>query len=245
MINKLRLRLALAKFKKKRAASVSIIGGASGPTSIFIAGKKASKLGSKELQEKSLQNKFADDFAKFIKPGKKSMKELEFYLLAHFHAKEIPLDEGRRKMIKSNVILNFFPDILETDTFHPGPTPKAKDLIKFEETSRKRFDESQNYPEEKLNLDMHAFQFDFYLDGQVIGEYNVDLEYNTEYITVEYQLNRPMDDDAVRAAYNEITYDIFRFIGVSREDIHNRTNKFVTLMHIFRETHGADFFDQM
>lgn len=244
MMNNLRLRLALAKLKKKRASSVSIIGGASGPTSIFIAGKKAPKPGSKEFREKALQEKFADNFAKFVKPGKKSMKDLEIYLLAHFHAKEIPLDESRRKVIKSNVILNSYPDILATKTYHPGPAPRAKDLIKFEETSRKRFEESENYPEENLNLDMHVFQFYFYLDGKVIGEYDVEMENNTEYITIGYHLNHPVSHDAVSAAYNEITYDIFRFIGVSQEDIDNRTNKFITLMHIFRETHGANFFDQ-
>lgn len=247
MMNKLRLRLLLAKFRRKKAASISIIGGSSGPTSIFLAGKKPAKPGSKEYRQKALREKYANDFAHFVKPGKKSMKELEFYLLSHFHAKEKPLTGRHRDMLKSNVILDFYPDILETPSFNPGPNPKVNDLLKFEENSRKRFEESEKYPEEKLRLEMHEFTFDFYLDGQVIGTYTVDLEYTTEYITISYQLDlegrQPVADDAVHSAYNDIIYDIYRFMGVSQEDIDTRSIRFMTLLSSFKDTHGPHFFD--
>ena len=78
----------IRKTRKKKAAAVSIIGGADGPTSVFIAGKAKKKSLKEKIRQRHALRKRAKA-ASAIKAEPHSFDELVLYLQNKYHASEL------------------------------------------------------------------------------------------------------------------------------------------------------------
>ncbi len=136
-------------FKKKTnvSCSIGIIGAADGPTGIFTA-----SVPEKTKQEREVFLAYA---AGKINPCRKTMEQLEEHLLEHYRAVPCELPEGSLKALKANVILNYFPELINKPS-PLGNSPTRKELQEYcrQDTS---FLQARNYPAENLGLIFRAY----------------------------------------------------------------------------------------
>lgn len=194
--------------RKEGASSIGIIGGADGPTAILYAGKKSNK---------SDQEEFLKYAKSKIKPNYRSINQLENFLIENYKARPYQLSEKKLEMLKVNVIMNKYRDLLVFP--QPlGENPTKKQILKYaqEDTS---FDQAKDYPAEKLGLVMKAYKLPLNLDSQ--KDAMVQLEMTSEYISIS---DAPKD----------LADDLLIWLGVSEEDIDKETPRFIAYAYTLR-----------
>ncbi|WP_343250499.1 hypothetical protein [Diplocloster hominis] len=211
---------------KKGAGSISIIGGADGPTSVFVAGTvKSKKKADKKNQE---QERRVQEIIEQIVPGKRNMEEVCEYLITELGAQESELTRGRRECMKFNILCRYFPEILPPMPEIKGRHTQAR-AKQWAEECRIRHEKIQDYPEESLDLDMHLFELPLVVKGERIGCFYVELERNTGYLSCSWNYDigdRKTEQRDIKEAGDRLMTGIMRFRGLAQEDIDNRTQDF-------------------
>ncbi len=123
----------------RKTSSIGIIGGADGPTAIFVSDKN--KDGRSERPEQ-----FLSQAQKKIKPCARSFSQLESYLVKTHHAAPYSFSPGELESLKVNVLLNYYPHLLEE-------IPVPNGMSEFEIP----FFRAHSYPVEKLDFCPKAF----------------------------------------------------------------------------------------
>ncbi len=119
--------------KKNGTKSVSIIGGADGPTSVFIVGRT----GKKPLKDR-VRNYFYKCKCKRmenkIHAGGHTLKEVFAYANERFTVTEVPVEEKKyieqRKCLKESLILRHKPELLGDMKDIVKPTAWNEDSVK-------------------------------------------------------------------------------------------------------------------
>ncbi len=122
-----------------KTSSIGIIGGSDGPTAIFVSKKK------EDRQEKTFQE-FLSDAQQKISPCARSFSQLEEYLVETHHAVAYSLSSGELECMKVNVLLNYYPHLLEE-------IPVPNGMSEFEIP----FFRAHSYPVEKMDFFPKAF----------------------------------------------------------------------------------------
>ena len=196
--------------RKNGASAIGIIGGADGPTGVFIAGKKASNNSDRQTFLKYAKVK--------IKANYRSLYEIESHLMKNYNAVPYQLSERELEMLKANVILNRFREVLVLA--EPlGENPTKKQLLEYAQNDTS-FEQARNYPAEKLGLVMKAYKLLLALDGR--QEATVEMEMTSEYMRIS---------DAPK----EVTDALSIWQGVSEEDIANETPRFIAYAYTLRD----------
>jgi hypothetical protein len=196
--------------RKNRASAIGIIGGADGPTGVFIAGKKTSDNSDRQTFLKYAKTK--------IKANYRSFYELENHLIKNYNAVPYRLSERKLEMLKANVIINKFREVLVLP--EPlGENPTKKQLFEYAQNDTS-FQQARSYPAEKLGLIMKAYKLPLALDGQ--QEAIVGMEMTSEYMSIS---------DAPK----ELVDALFIWQGVSEEDIANESLRFIAYAYTLRD----------
>lgn len=206
--------------KNNFACSIGIIGAADGPTSIFTA--------KTNMEKRRKFNEWLDNAAKQIKPCGKTIEELESYLIEKYNAEKVEVSDFHAKIIKTNIIMNFFPELLTTPItkFEGNKKPTKKQMREFAENSEKRHNEAMEYPLDKLNLDICVYEFPYVCENQEIGTFRINIERSTNQCNVGFVGNVSLSDEQ-KETINNIIRDIDLFKGVTQEDIDNHTPRFM------------------
>lgn len=210
---------------RKVAAAVSIIGGADGPTSLFLAGKSGDDSRLKAKHEKKMR-RIADK----IPTDPHTLEEVEQYLQDKYHA--VCLDgereetRGQERAMRSTMVFKHRPELLRT----PEPeVPKPDDpeaLKQFEEQIKKRFQEAEEVSAEEFPLDFHCYQI------TPEGEEDTQLIINVERRYQELQVSYTMGKSGDKAALEAIVKDVYLYYGVSQEDKEKCTERFMVLANV-------------
>ena len=207
--------------KKNEAGAIAIIGGASGQTAIYTH-----KRDEKKQKE---HNDFLDFAAEKIIPCNKTIIELEEYITNKYGAKPHTLSEKEVKVLKANVILNYFNDVIHK----PEPlkeNPTKKELIEYykKDTS---FRQAREYPEEKLGLVFKAYKL-------TNVEYKTRDENNCSNINFEDEvvLERELKTEYInlRNGSQDIIHDLLLYKGVSEKDIMEKSPRFIAYAYTLR-----------
>jgi hypothetical protein len=196
--------------RKKEAATIGIIGRVDGPNSIFIAGKKTSNNSDQQAFLKYAKTK--------IKANYRSLCELEDHLIKNYNAVPYQLSERKLEMLKANVILNRFREVLVLP--EPlGENPTKKQLLEYAQNDTS-FEQARGYPAEKLGLIMKAYKLPLAIDGP--QEATVEMEMTSEYMRIS---------DAPK----EVSDALSIWQGVSKEDIADETPRFIAYAYTLRD----------
>lgn len=195
--------------RKNGASAIGIIGGADGPTGVFIAGKKTSDNSDRQTFLKYAKTK--------IEANYRSIYELENHLINDYNAVPYQLSERKLKMIKANVIMNRFREVLILPE-SLGENPTKKRLLEYAQNDTS-FEQARNYPAEKLGLIMKAYKLPLAIDGR--REAIVELEMTSEYMRIS---NTPKEVADVLSIWQ----------GVSKEDIANENPRFIAYAYTLR-----------
>ncbi len=196
--------------RKNGASAIGIIGGADGPTGVFIAGKKTSDNSDRQTFLKYAKTK--------IEANHRSIYELENHLINDYNAVPYQLSERELEMLKANVIMNRFREVLILPE-SLGENPTKKQLLKYAQNDTS-FEHARNYPAEKLGLIMKAYKLPLAIDGR--REAIVELEMTSEYMRIS---NTPKEVADVLSIWQ----------GVSEEDIANETPRFIAYAYTLRD----------
>lgn len=196
--------------RKNGASAIGIIGGADGPTGVFIAGKKTSN--------NSEHQKFLKHAKTKIKANYHSIYELENHLINNYNAVPYKLSERKLEMLKANVIMSRFREILVLPE-SLGENPTKKQLLKYAQNDTS-FEQARRYPAGKLGLVMKAYKLPLAIDGR--QEAIVELEMTSEYMRISN-------------ASKEVADALSIWQGVSEEDIANETPRFIAYAYTLRD----------
>lgn len=219
------------RFKNKsKAGAIGIIGGASGPTAIYVSKDK-----EKKEQE---QEKFLLYAAEQLTPCKRTFNELEEYLIEKYHAVPHTLLPHELKILKANVIMNHFDYVL--DKPEPlGQNPTKKEIRRYFEKDTS-FLQAKEYPSEKLGLELKAYKLTNF-PSRLRKERELKNKEQYENTNSCYTGNDVIVEMEMKSQYlsivngdDEIIYDLLLYSGISEQDIKEKNPRFIAYAYALK-----------
>lgn len=226
----------------KGAEGITIIGGADGPTSIFLAGTRDDK---KRAKRKLEMEKKLERLKKTIQAEPHTLDELELYMEERWKAKRLDQKDKeavwQEEALRTTLILTHRPELLST------PEPEAidenaskKEQMAFLKQIQKRMEEAERIPAEEFPLDFRVYRI--LVDGSSTQKQEDEkLSQNTRLdIQIEknfqiLQASTQYEGDEEKEKIKDIVKDIYRYYGVTEEDKEKGTERFIALAHILEE----------
>lgn len=210
--------------------NVSIIGGADGPTSIFIAGRKEKNILTR-IKMAFFNRKYKKKRAlaeKSIVPNAHTIEEVIQYIGQRYNAVEAdssyPYYQSRKRSMKYDLIRRSHPELLgeEKHFFPPADLNDSQAASKWQEQIELWVNECQQktdaVPYEVFPTDYRLF----IIDKGEMGLLEVELDALYPNLSVSYSGNPKI--------MKPISKDIYLYFGVSKEDIDRRTDRYISLL---------------
>lgn len=211
----------------KGAGSVSIIGGADGPTSIFIAGK-----GGKVKLTTRIQNYFRklkrNRVKKRITANPHTLEEVVQWLKREYGAVEVSQQSHnyleQRKCLKASLVMRHRPDLLgELMDLEPPKGEDVEALKAFWEQIQGREKMAAEIADDIFPLDFHIYE--------VKCPKNCMMQIGVE--TVWQAIDGSFSGDKKTMKQLKKLYrEIYLYYGVTAEDIKNETERYKSLLTI-------------
>lgn len=188
---------------KKKNENITMIGGADGPTSVFLVGKSG-KRSLTELVSGYFYQKKRNYITKKIIADPHSLEEVAEHIKTKYGAAEIPETTHRyieqRKGLKEG---------LTEET--------AKQML---ERLEKRSGVIETISEEEMPMDYHVYEI-----CQGKGRMDIDIDYKWDFLGCSYSGNKKE-----MKRFQEISKEIYLYYGVTEEDIANQTRRYKELI---------------
>lgn len=208
----------------KNKSVVSIIGGADGPTSIFIAGK---------TKKQPLKLKIRNNIYKYkrrmmekkIIANPHTLNEVVHYAVHRYRLSETDSRERQYleqyKDLKERLILRYRPEILGEMKDISKPDVSNEESIreyfnKIEERSRK----IAEMPDDVIAMDFHLYKIKI---GDDFLEIVIDYIWNI--FGISYSGNKK-----TMKQFKKISKDLYLYYGVSEADIKSNTERYTSLV---------------
>ena len=218
--------------KKNQAIAISVIDGTDGPIAVFKRKTSNSQRTQKELEHEKLLQQAAET----VVANSRDFLEIVQYLKEKYQAVEHILLPQEIEILKANVIMNHFSDVLEK----PQPLsdkPTKKEILSYYQQDT-TFIQARQYDAESLGLDMRAYKLTnqqgnkgccpkknenavsscSFTENDII----VELEMKSEYLCI---IN----------GTDEMRNDLTLWYGVSQQDIDNRTPRFLAYAYAMKQ----------
>lgn len=209
----------------KGAGSVSIIGGADGPTSIFIVGK-----GGKVKLTTRIQNYFRklkrDRVKKRITANPHTLEEVVELLKREYGAVEVSQQSHnyleQRKCLKASLVMRHRPDLLgEMLDLKPPEEEDVEALKAFWEQVQKREKMAAEIADDVIPLDFHIYEVKWSENDRMwIGV-------ETVWQVIDGSFS---GDKKTMKELKKLFREIYLYYGVTSEDIKNETERYKSLL---------------
>lgn len=210
--------------KNKRKSQVSIIGGADGPTSVFIAGH--SKNRSIRIRIKNCIYRYKRKKAeKAIVSNPHSLSETVKYAKDQYGLTETAFTDRKYieqiKCLKESLILQHKPELLGEMKDIPTPDFSDEESIKeFWSRTEARSKMIAEMPDNIIPMNYHLYEMR--IDGNSL---EMGIDYTWNIFGVSYSGNKT----AVKE-FKKITRDLYSYYGVTENDIKNKTKRYSSLI---------------
>ena len=204
--------------------AVSIIGGADGPTSIFIAGKYQKQSLKLRVQQAIYRHK-RKEVEKTIVADPHSLVETVQYAKKKYKFTEVaPTDREyleQRKCLKESLILQHKPEVL--GKMQDIPVPDCTD----EESIKKYIEQMEARREMIAELSDNIIPMDFHLYRVQVGDgmFEMGIDYKWDILGISYS-----GDKKEMKFYEKISKELYRYYGVEEADIKNKTKRYSALV---------------
>lgn len=209
---------------QKSSKGVSVIGGADGPTSVFVIKQTAKK--PLKLYIRNLIYKYRGKRAvKRIVPGAHTLSEMIAYATETYAAVELDENHKRyamkRDCMKESLVVRFRPDLLgEWKDIPFVATENEEEMQYWIQQWQKRSEYIVSIPDDELSMDFHIYEIEI-KGGRV--ELDVDYTWN------EFQISYSGKKTKALKKMKKIAQDLAMYYGVTEEDIQNRTERYASL----------------
>ena len=210
--------------KEKSKSEVSIIGGADGPTSIFIAGrtrKKPLKVRIRNIiyryRRKIVEKKVVAD--------SHTLDELVQYAMNTYNLIETNSTERKyieqQKNLKESLILQHKPEVLGEMKDIPVPDFSNEASVKeYLGKIKTRSEMIAEMPDSIIPMDFHLYKIR--IDDDFL---EMEIDYTWNIFGMSYSGNK-----AVMKKFKKIARDLYSYYGVTEEDIKNKTKRYSLLV---------------
>ena len=209
----------------KGAGSVSVIGGADGPTSIFIAGK-----GGKVKFTTRIQNYFRkikrDRIKKQITANPHTLDEVVELLKREYGAEEVSQQSHnyleQRKCLKASLIMRHRPDLLgELMDLEPPEGEVVEVLKAFWEQIQEREKVAAEIADDIFPVDFHIYEI------KCPENCMVQIGVETVWQVIDGSFS---GDKKTMKQLKKLFREIYLYYGVTDEDIKNQTERYKSLL---------------
>lgn len=217
--------------RKKKMAS-TVIQGADGPTSVFIAGKGRDRNGIRQIrtwmQRKRYQRKRAR-VAAGLTAEAHSLTEVCVYIRKKYHAEEVDASDlhykGQYKSLKASMIQKYQPELLgePLETYIPEDVTDVEAVKNYLEKCEEQVQRAAEVLPEQFPFDFHQYQIT--VDG--CGRLDIVIDFTHDFISYSYSAEK-----GGRRVMDGIVKDIWLYYGVSREDIEQESERMQALLTI-------------
>lgn len=211
--------------KEKVASNYTVIGGADGPTSVFIVGETKEKWSIRKIKNVLRNKRYQKRRKKVmatISTDPHSLDEVITYITTKYQAIELSQDsreyQRRRKDCKAGFVLRFKPELVG------GLSNIEKPDFEDEASVREYFAKIEEQQEKAASVSDEIFPIDFHIykiqcaDG---GKLEVEMEKIHEHIGLSMSAPK-----GKMKQVKKIGKDIYRYYGVSEQDIENETERY-------------------
>ena len=204
--------------------AVSIIGGADGPTSVFIAGKSQKQPLTPRIKQAIYRHK-RKEVEKTIVADPHSLVETVQYAKKKYKFTEVaPTDREyleQRKCLKESLILQHKPEVL--GKMQDIPVPDCTD----EESIKKYIEQMEARREMIAELSDNIIPMDFHLYRVQVGDgmFEMGIDYKWDILGSSYSGNKKE-----MKFYEKISKELYRYYGVEEADIKNKTKRYSALV---------------
>lgn len=210
--------------KGKSKSGVSIIGGADGPTSIFIAGRAQKR--PLKVRIRSILYRFKRKIAeKKVVAGEHTLDELVQYAKNSYNLIETNSSERKyieqQNNLKESLILQHKPEILGEMKDIPKPNIyNEKSIREYLYKIEARREMIAEMPDNVIPMNFHLYEIRI---GDDSLEMNIDYIWNI--FVISYSGNKK-----VMKQFQKISKDLYIFYGVSEDDIKKKTERYLSLV---------------
>lgn len=209
----------------KRARAVSVIGGADGPTTIFLAGKLGKKNPMEKLKQYRYRKRRAKTEAK-ITANPHTLEEVITYMTDVCGAEKVPetsrIYQEQRQGMRESLILRYKPELLGKEIEKPEKFDE-KALKEFLEKINSRSKKAQEIPEDLFPIAFSIYEIKFPGTGKI----QFEVEKNWGVFSSSYS-GEKKKMKKLEAKIKEI----YLYYGVSEEDIRERSERYGELVTI-------------
>ena len=210
--------------KSKR--EVSIIGGADGPTSVFVAGKSAKQPLKIRIRNAIYRYK-RKKVEKTIVANTHTLAEVVQYAKNNYELTETPPTEReyieQKESLKEGLILQYKPEVLGSMKDIPKPD------ISNEASVQEYFCKIKTRSEMIAKMSDSTIATDFHLYKIRIDDSFLDIgvDYIWDIFGISYSGNKK-----VMKQFENISKELYSYYGVSEDDIKNNTKRYSSLVTI-------------
>ena len=210
--------------KGKSKSGVSIIGGADGPTSIFIAGRAQKR--PLKVRIRSILYRFKRKRAeKKVVAGEHTLDELVQYAKNSYNLIETNSSERKyieqQNNLKESLILQHKPEILGEMKDIPKPNIyNEKSIREYLCKIEARREMIAEMPDNVIPMKFHLYEIRIGDDSL-----EMDIDYIWNIFAISYSGNKK-----VMKQFQKISKDLYIFCGVSEDDIKKKTERYLSLV---------------
>ncbi len=211
------------KNKQKCASAVSIIGGADGPTSVFLAGK--GKRTIKQKFQKAIYQYKRKRVEKTIKAAPHTMEQVREYAKSRWGytemSKETQEYQSEYAQLRASFIMQYAPELLGELAERPNLEEHTEEALRvFVQQMEERQKAAEAVPVESFDID-----FCILVKENSCSQLKVLTESRFGYIG-----GSASGDKRQMKEFHEVYRDIYRYYGVSQNDIDNQTKRYKELV---------------
>ncbi len=213
------------KMKRKNARGVSVIGGADGPTSVFIAGN-VGKPSLNERIKRYFYRRKRKRIERMITANPHTLEEVIGYLQDTYGAVEVSKQSHaymeQHKCLKESLILQHKPELLGDMAELKRPTDyDEKSLQEFWKSLELRRQKAESIPDEMIPMDLHLYRIIL----PEVGEMHFSIETVWSIFGSSYSGSK----EGMKQMH-QISKAVYLYYGVTEEDIRNKTDRYTSLV---------------
>ena len=201
-----------------------------GATAVILSDGK----GKNDFYEK------AEQIAKELEPCEKSISQLFAYLKAEYQAEPSEPSEKRAEMVKAQIILNIYPELLSTPEKKLPEKASRKEFWAWSENNDIRWQEALAYPFEKLGFVIQCCVFQRTLASGKRVNFRVTAEEKSGFFITDTEPCTELSE-AENTEIKTILDEMVIYKGVSQSDIAKRTPRFLAYAGILIEREKRKF----
>lgn len=209
-----------------KAESVSIIGGADGPTSVFLAGRTGKRPWKVRIRNWifRLRRKW---IARRIRPHAHTLEETVFFMKKHYGAVEFSgesrIYREQRECLKGSLISRYRPKLLgELSTIPAFSMNDEKSRKEMYDWLQKQSERAAQIPDDLFPMDYHLYQIR--TEG---GRMEIGIDFRWNVFGISYS-----GDKKAMKKLKRLSRRLYIYYGVSEDDIKKNSERYSSLLTV-------------